>query len=89
MPVISMFYGIIIAMYYLDTKQHNYPHIHAKYGEMEAVVRIPDGLLIEGSLPSAKMKLLTAWIEIHQEELMANWQLAALGNEVFRIDPLK
>jgi len=35
------------------------------------------------------MKLLTAWIEIHQEELMANWQLASLGNEVFRIDPLK
>ena len=37
MPVISMFYGIIISMYYLDTKQHNLPHIHVSYGEDSAV----------------------------------------------------
>jgi hypothetical protein len=39
MPVISMFYGLIIAMYYLDTKQHNLPHIHVKYSGIEAVLR--------------------------------------------------
>ena len=54
MPVISMFYGLIVAMYYLDTKQHNYPHIHVKYAEHEAVVRIPNGEVIEGGLPAAK-----------------------------------
>lgn len=89
MPVISMFYGLIIAMYYLDTKQHKLPHIHVKYGEMEGVYEIPGGRLIEGPLPSNKEKLLEAWIEIHQEDLMANWQLAVSGNKVFRIDPLK
>jgi hypothetical protein len=46
MPVISMFYGLIIAMYYLDTKQHNLPHIHVKYGEMEGVYQLPDGKLL-------------------------------------------
>lgn len=89
MPVISMFYGLIIAMYYLDTKQHKLPHIHVKYGEMEGVYEIPTGILLEGSLPANKEKLIQAWIEIHQEDLMANWQLAVTGNQVFRIDPLK
>jgi hypothetical protein len=89
MPVISMFYGLIVAMYYLDTKQHNLPHIHVKYGEKEAVYQIPEGELLEGTLPSNKEKLIKAWIEIHKEDLMANWQLAVEGNRVFTIDPLK
>jgi hypothetical protein len=89
MPVISMFYGLIISMYYLDTKQHKWPHIHVKYGEMEAVYKIPGGELIEGSLPTNKEKLVQAWIVIHQEDLMANWQLAVTGNKTFTIDPLK
>ena len=89
MPVISMFYGLIIAMYYLDTKQHKLPHIHVKYGDDEAVYQIPDGELLEGFLPGNKEKLVKAWIEIHREDLMANWQLAVTGNTVFKIDPLK
>lgn len=89
MPVISMFYGLIIAMYYLDTKAHKLPHIHVKYGEKEGVYEIPNGNLLEGSLPSNKEKLVKAWIEIHQEDLMANWQLAISGNKVYNIDPLK
>lgn len=89
MPVISMFYGLIVAMYYLDTKQHKLPHIHVRYGEKEAVYLIPEGDLLERHLPVNKEKLLKAWIEIHREELMANWQLAIEGNKVFTIDPLK
>ncbi|MBY0432499.1 MAG: DUF4160 domain-containing protein [Cyclobacteriaceae bacterium] len=89
MPVISMFYGIIVSMYYLDNKQHHVPHIHARYGEKEGVYSIPDGILIEGSLPSNKERLLVAWIEIHREELMADWTLALSGQKVFIIDPLK
>lgn len=84
-----MFYGLIIAMYYLDTKQHHLPHIHVKYGEIEAVYQIPDGDLLEGSLPVNKEKLVKAWIEIHKEDLMADWALAVSGNMVFKIDPLK
>jgi len=89
MPVISMFYGLIVSMYYLDTKQHNLPHIHVKYGELEGVYQIPDGILLTGNLPLAKEKLVQAWIEIHKEDLIADWQLAVTGNKVFRIDPLK
>lgn len=89
MPVISMFYGLIVSMYYLDTKQHKLPHIHVKYGEIEAVYKIPEGTVLEGALPSNKDKLVQAWIEIHKENLMADWQLAVSGNKVFTIDPLK
>lgn len=89
MPVISMFYGLIVSMYYLDTKQHKLPHIHVKYGETEAVYQIPDGRLLEGVLPANKEKLIQAWIEIHKEDLMANWQLAVSGTTIFKIEPLK
>jgi hypothetical protein len=76
-------------MYYLDTKQHKLPHIHVKYGELEAVYQIPEGILLAGTIPFNKEKLIEAWIEIHKEDLMANWQLAVTGNKVFTIDPLK
>ena len=60
-----------------------------RYNEFEAVYEIPNGSLLEGMLPSNKEKLVQAWIEIHQEELMANWLLASTGNKIFAIDPLK
>ena len=89
MPVISMFYGIIVSLYYFDQRKHHLPHIHVKYQDEEAVIAILDGELLEGSLRTNKMKLVQAWIEIHREELMADWELASQGQEVFKIDPLK
>ena len=89
MGIISMFYGIIISMYYLDNKQHYLPHIHVKYQDDDAVISIIDGQLLEGSLKPNKMKLVQAWIEIHNEELIADWQLAITGETIFKIDPLK
>jgi hypothetical protein len=72
MAVISMFYGIIISMYYLDTRRHKLPHIHVKYQENEAILCLPDGATLDGSLPSGKLKLVQAWIEIHKDDLMAD-----------------
>jgi hypothetical protein len=89
MPTISMFYGLIVRMYYFDNQQHNTPHIHAVYQNNEAVVEIPSGNVLAGQLPPAKMKLLIAWMEIHNDELMADWQLALNGEQVFKIDPLR
>lgn len=89
MPVISMFYGIIISMYFLDNRQHKRPHIHAKYQGQEAVIAIPEGEVLEGSLPSSKMKLVIAWVEIHRDELMADWDLAVNGQHPYKIDPLR
>jgi hypothetical protein len=89
MPILAMFYGIIIRMYSFDEKQHHIPHIHAEYSGMRAVFSIEQSEIVTGELPSAKTRLVQAWIEIHREELMADWQLAVNGEEVFKIDPLK
>ena len=76
-------------MYYLDNKQHKLPHIHVKYNDQNAVYSIPEGNLLEGSLPLAKEKLVVAWIELRKEDLIANWQLAVVGEAIYKIDPLK
>ena len=89
MPIISMFYGIVVSMYFFDTNRHKAPHVHVAYQDEEAVYSIPDGRLLDGRLPPAKAKLVRAWIEIHQEDLVADWKLAAAGRAVFKIEPLK
>lgn len=89
MPSISMFYGIIIYLYFKDNNQHKKPHIHVKYQENEVIVAIPDGEILEGNIPSSKMKLLQAWIELHKDELVADWELAVSGQQPYKIDPLR
>ncbi len=85
MPVISMFYGIIIKMYYND---HNPPHFHATYGDEQAIISL-DGEIIEGNIGKKQLKLIQAWAIIHQEELLANWTLSQEEQPIFRIEPLK
>ncbi len=81
MPEISGFYGIVIYMFFLD---HNPPHFKAKYGEYEANIMIENGQLLEGALPISKLKLVTAWAEIHQEELLNMWNT----KDFHKINPL-
>ena len=88
MPVLSTFYGIIVRMYKESGGRHNMPHIHAEYSGQELVMAL-DGSVIEGTFPRGKQKLLEAWVEIHREELEANWTLLSNGEQFFRIDPLK
>lgn len=89
MPVISMFYGIIVRMFYFDTAKHKSPHIHIQYGGQNAVIQIPDGRILRGKISSTKFKLVQAWMEIHHDELMADWKLATEGQAVFKIEPLR
>lgn len=88
MPIISMFYGIIIRMFLIDNKQHGLPHIHAKYAEFEASVSISEGEILAGELPRKQLRLVQAWIELHRDELMADWDLAVSGENPYKIDPL-
>jgi hypothetical protein len=89
MPAISMFYGLIVYMYFLDNKQHKLPHIHVKYQDHEVIVSIPEGQVLEGSIPGPKMKLLEAAIELHKDELVADWELAVAGEHPYKIEPLR
>jgi hypothetical protein len=87
MPTLSMFYGLIIRMYYAP-KEHPPAHFHAYYGEYMASISIESGEIIAGELPRRQLRLVQAWAEIHHDELMADWALVMNGEEPFRIEPL-
>ena len=88
MPTISMFFGIIIRMYFAP-KEHRPPHFHVYYQEFKAIVDINKCEIVEGDLPSKQSKLVLAWAEVHKEELMADWKLCQQGEQPFRVDPLR
>lgn len=83
-----MFFGVIIRLFFKDNRQHNLPHIHAEYQGQVAIFSIEDGSILEGAIPPGKQKLVVAWIEIHREELFADWKLAVEGASVFKIKGL-
>jgi len=62
---------------------------NARYQGQEAAFSIPDGTLLAGEIPTAKIKLVQAWIEIHKEDLLADWELAVTGQPPLPIDPLR
>ena len=85
MPEISRFLGIVIAMFYND---HAPPHFHAKYGDYDVTVRIADGV-VEGRFPRRALNLVMEWYNIHQVELMENWNRARQRQPLHPIDPLE
>ena len=88
MPTISMFYGIIIRMYFAP-KEHNSPHIHVYYNDLASTFSLKTGEIVDGEIPNRQRKLVEAWIVIHKEDLMADWDLCMNGEQPFKIDPLK
>jgi hypothetical protein len=82
MPEIARFYGITIFMYFND---HAPPHLHARYGRTKAMVRLSDGAVLRGELPSTARKLVSEWVQAHQSELQENWRRAQAGELPERI----
>jgi hypothetical protein len=80
-----MFYGILVLMFFRDNRRHHLPHIHARYQDEEAAISIEDGSVLDGTLPPKQLKMVQAWIEI----LQVDWNLAANGEEPFRIATLQ
>ena len=91
MPTISMFYGIIVYMYAEANGKHYIPHLHAEYQGKEIEVSL-DGEVLSGdtkSFPPKKLRMLLTWMDIHEEDLRANWDLLSKNMPAFKIDPLK
>lgn len=72
MPVLSVFYGIIIRMYFLQS-EHNPPHIHAIYNNYAAAISL-DGEILDGTLPSKAIVLVCEWIKLHKNTLLEIWE---------------
>ena len=85
MPVVSRFFGVVIAMYWRD---HAPPHFHAKYGDDEVIVDIQTGE-VTGTISRRALAMVDEWRLLHIDELLENWQLAAARQSLRRIDPLE
>lgn len=82
------FTELLSVMYLIDNQHHNLPHIHAKYAEYEASINIEDGEILAGELPRKQLRLVQAWVELHRDELKADWEIAISGEKPYKIDPL-
>ena len=87
MPEISRFYGIVIYMFTGD-REHNPPHFHAEYQGHKAIFYL-NGDVKTSKMPIKQIKLIDAWAEIHQDELLEAWNLAMSGKPLFKIEPLR
>lgn len=85
MPTISIFYGILIQMFW---REHN-PSFHALYGEHEALIDIRELRVLRGSLPRRAMALVLEWAAEHRDELMEDWNLCSQLKHPKPIQPLK
>ena len=84
-PTISVFYGIVIAMFFND---HDPPHFHARYAEREARIAIATGDPLDGELPKRAVRLVKQWTELHRDDLEEDWKLARHLHPLKPIAPL-
>lgn len=70
MPQLASFDGIDICTYFRD---HAPPHVHAFYGDDEALVVVADGSVYAGALPTRKLVLVQEYVAANVEELLARW----------------
>jgi hypothetical protein len=89
MPELSRFFGIIIRMFAEPSERHHAPHFHAYYQEHVAVFSISPVALVAGSIPQRQQRLVEAWAELHQDELLADWNLLDQGRRPAPIAPLQ
>ena len=76
-------------MFVEPATRHHRPHFHAYYQETVAIVAIDTIELLAGGLPRRQQRLVEAWAEIHQRELLEDWGQLQAGRPPFRIEPLR
>ncbi len=89
MPEISRFFGIVIRMFAEPGAPHHRPHFHAYFQNQAGIFAIDTIELIGGELPAKEARLVVAWAEIHQQELIENWQALQHGRLPSKIEPLR
>lgn len=74
---------------YMGKSEHNPPHIHVVYQDYTAEVDIKKIEFIKGDFPTKQKHLVIAWVELHQEDLLRDWEIAQAGELPFKIEPLR
>lgn len=73
-------------MYFDD---HDPPHFHARHPDGEAKIRIDTLEPLDSTLGRRQLRIVLAWAELHQTELLENWQRARAGDTLQDIEPLR
>ncbi len=68
---------------------HHLPHFHAYYQNEVAIYSIDPLEMVGGGLPKRQQRLVEAWVELHREELLADWDLLQQGKRPSPIKPLE
>lgn len=89
MPELSRFFGIIIRMYREAGERYHTPIFHAYYEEDSAIFSIEPIEMARGMLSKRQRRLVEAWAELHQQELMIDWERLQSGRPTLPIEPLK
>ncbi len=86
MPIICRFFGIIVRMFF---NEHAPPHFHAEYGAYRVVIDIRQLEVIEGKFPRRALNLVLDWAELHQTELLQNWERCQAHQQPIELPPLE
>ncbi len=86
MPILAIFFGIIVRVFHGD---HPPPHIHVQYGEYMAIVDIRSGKTLKGKLPGRVGKILREWLTLRRKEVLKGWREAQEYQTPSRIKPLE
>ena len=85
MPEICRFNNLIITMNFND---HNPPHIHVKYNDIDCSISILNGDTLIGNLPKKQLLLVQAWIEMNKKTLIFMWNNRLEEGTIFKLPPL-
>ena len=66
---------------------HNPSHVHVRYNDYRAIIDIKTGD-VTGQMPRRALNLVFEWLDLHKDELMANWQRMENGETLVTIKPL-
>ena len=91
MAKLSSFLGIILSMEKEDCERHKGPHVHAWYSGYAASFNACTGKIFacgKRGFPEKQARWIRTWIEIHQEELAAAWEMLKRGINPPEIPPL-
>ena len=85
MPYVSMFFGIIIRMFF---SEHNPPRFHAEYQGTEGIFNF-EGTMLQGNIKSAiALRLIKEWSVLRKRELEENWKNISEKVGINKIEPL-
>ena len=76
-------------MYAEAEAPHHVAHFHAYYQEHVGIYSLDPVELIAGTLPRRQQRLVEAWAELHQAELVTDWRRLQQGRKPVPIKPFE